>query len=303
MGQWPIDASLVPTLLILLEQRHVTRAAGMLDISQSTMSHRLNQLRNSLKDELLVRSGDTMLLTPRAESLLGPLRDSVEAVSRALAPPTAFLPAQSEMVLRLVLPDLLAPFLPGLASALMSAAPRLRLEFLPVPGELSRAFHEDSCSLAIAPQSFADPQTMKRSLGKLHFGVVTRKSHPSTRCSLNLESWLSYRHVVVSMGQEQPNVIDEWLKRKKLQREVGLRVPNFLAGLLATSQSDLVMNAPQPLAAQVTEQFDLLVRPAPVRLPSIPLALMWHPRYQEDAAHAWARNEVYRYLASSLMPR
>lgn len=241
-----------------------------------------------------------MLLTPRAESLLPPLRASVQSVGAALAPPPTFEPAQADINLRIMIPDLLAPFLPGLTAALTSVAPKLSLEFLPVPPELPDALKDTPLSLAVAPEQFADAATMKRSLDKMRFGVVARKRHPAVGSGLDLDTWLSYRHVVVSRGSNQSNVIEEWLAKRRLQRKVGLRVPSFLAGLLAVADSDLLMNAPQPLAKRVTDQLGLIVQPAPVRLPTVPLSLMWHPRVHEYTPHAWARGKVHSYFQEAL---
>src|SRR5262245_2944373 len=68
-----VNLNLLVSLEALLEERHLGRAALRLQVTQSAMSHGLRQLRSLLGDELLVRSGNAMLLTPRAEALAAPL--------------------------------------------------------------------------------------------------------------------------------------------------------------------------------------------------------------------------------------
>ena len=79
-----IDLNLLPALDALLRERHVTRAAQRVGLSQSAMSHALARLRELLGDPILVRSGRGMVPTERAEALEGPLRDALAALESAL---------------------------------------------------------------------------------------------------------------------------------------------------------------------------------------------------------------------------
>ncbi|MRG93388.1 hypothetical protein GF068_15920 [Polyangium spumosum] len=94
-------------------------------------------------------------------------------------------------------------------------------------------------------------------------------------------------------------MVAEALRRRKLARRVALEVPSFLAGLHVVAASDLLMNVPVPLVNDVAAALDLVVRPAPLPLPSVPFALLWHDRFQHDEAHRWARDVV----AAAVDPR
>ena len=56
-------------LRALLEEGNVTRAAARLALSQPAVSGMLARLRRVFDDPLLVRSGQVMVLTPRAAAL------------------------------------------------------------------------------------------------------------------------------------------------------------------------------------------------------------------------------------------
>ena len=62
-----VDLNLLVALDALLTERSVTRAGRRVSVTQSAMSGVLSRLRGLFGDELLVRSGKTMLLTPFAE--------------------------------------------------------------------------------------------------------------------------------------------------------------------------------------------------------------------------------------------
>src|SRR5687767_2531812 len=81
------DLNLLIALDALLQEENVSRAAARVGLSTPAMSHALARLRATVDDPLLVRAGQKMVLTPRADGL----RRRVEAVVReareVLAPP------------------------------------------------------------------------------------------------------------------------------------------------------------------------------------------------------------------------
>lgn len=64
-----IDLNLLVVLDALLAERHISRAAQRLAMTQPAVSHALNRLRDLFADPLLVRVGNEMRLTARAAAL------------------------------------------------------------------------------------------------------------------------------------------------------------------------------------------------------------------------------------------
>ena len=62
-----VDLNLLPALAALLEERHVSRAATRVGLSQPAMSRALQRLRRIFDDALLVSGPDGYTLTQRAE--------------------------------------------------------------------------------------------------------------------------------------------------------------------------------------------------------------------------------------------
>ena len=65
-----LNLNLLSSLLALLQERNVSRAALLLHVSQSALSRQLAHLRDYFADPLLVRVGNGYVLTPKAEQLL-----------------------------------------------------------------------------------------------------------------------------------------------------------------------------------------------------------------------------------------
>jgi DNA-binding transcriptional LysR family regulator len=290
------DASNLVALHVLLEERHVTRAARRLGITQSSMSHRLARLRAAFQDPLLVRSPRGLLPTPRAQSIVSPLAEALGALAAIVVPPKRFDAGTSKYTLSIALPDALVPLAPRLIAAFEGEAPLFDLRLTPVVASLSEALATGEPTLALAPAQFLSGPIVARPLGEVRFGIVGRKGHPALRRAPNVERWLAYGHVVTRFGNEQTNAIEAELARQGLRRRVALEVPSFLAGLFVLPNSDLLMNAPIQLVQDAAVQLKLTTREAPIRLPRVRISVCWHERYQRDAAHSWARQRVFDVL-------
>ena len=64
-----MDLNLLRTLAAIFEARSLTIAGQRLGLSQSAVSHALRKLRHGFRDDLVVRQGNRLVLTPRGEGL------------------------------------------------------------------------------------------------------------------------------------------------------------------------------------------------------------------------------------------
>src|SRR3954471_5520200 len=90
-----VDLNLLVVLRALLTERHVTRAASRVGLSQSATSHALSRLRELYGDPLLVRSGRQLSLTPRAQRLLPTLERGLSDLKVAIDGEPEFAPASA----------------------------------------------------------------------------------------------------------------------------------------------------------------------------------------------------------------
>ncbi|GLI97365.1 LysR family transcriptional regulator [Sphingobium sp. BS19] len=71
------DLNLLRSLDALIRERNVTRASEKLHVTQQAMSGALRRLRGHFEDDLLVRVGRSMELTPLARALRDPVREAL----------------------------------------------------------------------------------------------------------------------------------------------------------------------------------------------------------------------------------
>ncbi|MFT5992759.1 MAG: DNA-binding transcriptional LysR family regulator, partial [Bradymonadia bacterium] len=96
-----VDVNLLIVLDALIETTSVTRAGVRVGLSQPATSHALGRLRELFNDELLVRHGRSMVLTPRAEELGLAVRKWRALTEEVLSPSGAFVPSQARGTLTL----------------------------------------------------------------------------------------------------------------------------------------------------------------------------------------------------------
>lgn len=129
-----IDLNLLPALLALLQERHVTRASERLGISQSAMSRALGRLREHFGDELLTKTQTGMVYTPLALKLIPKVESLCEALEDTLLETSAkpFDPSQARGQLKLASSEY-ALWLIGqpLIKRLADEAPHLTLHIVP----------------------------------------------------------------------------------------------------------------------------------------------------------------------------
>ena len=187
------------------ETRSVTRSAEVLGQSQPTVSIWLGKLRERLGDPLFVRTPGAMLPTPRADAMIGPVREllqSLRALAEIAAPQAPFDPATSTRPWRICMTDPShATRLPRLLATLRAQAPRAPVTAVRIDDETAAM----RCSPArpTSPSATSPGSTPKLlPAGAVHAGLDLPRRAVATPASatgaLTLRAYRRGRHVVTS---------------------------------------------------------------------------------------------------------
>ena len=286
------NLNLLVALDALLGERSVTSAAKLVRVTPSAMSHSLAELRELLGDPLLVRSGRTMVLTPRAEALGPPLRKVLLDAKRLLAGGTTFDPATAERRFVIAAPDFLATLLlPPLLDAVTREAPGIALEIVP-SARRGNAWLLETGEVDLALGAIVDHSSAIRrtDLCTEGFACAARKGHPVIRGKLDVATYVATHHLVITLGDDAgPTWIDQALAELGEKRRVAVRVRYFMAAPLVVAQSDLLLTGPRMLVRYFARLVPLQVLTPPIDLPTYPEEAYWHERFDDDPAHAWLR--------------
>ncbi|MFE2182994.1 LysR family transcriptional regulator [Streptomyces sp. NPDC059455] len=299
-----IDANLAIALDALLAEQSVTRAAARLHTSPAAMSRTLARLRRVLQDPLLVRAGQTMVPTPRAQALREEAATVVRSLGALLSPGVSVDPASLRSTFTLQAADLVgAALAPGLLRLARREAPgvsfRIRAEEL----EAGPALRDGRIDLEIGSIDHVDPETQVEELVSLRMVAAVRPGHPLTEGPLTPAGLAAAQHVVVSRRGRFTGPLDTALAELNLHRRVSVVLPSHLAAMTLAARSDLVClvpaappgATPSPLTHDANA-LGLHLLDIPLALPPLTIGMAWHPRHTADGAHRWLRDTVRRTL-------
>ena len=288
------------TIDALLQEGSVSGAARRLGLSTAAVSHALAKIRDRVGDPLLVRAGRAMVLTPRALALRPAVRAAVLAAEAALAADRPFAPAQLERAFVVRASDHVLTVLGvELDRRVHEAAPRARLRFVANGLDDAAALRDGSADLAIGIYATLPPELRTRQLLTDRFVCVVRAAHPTVGKRLSLDQFTQLEHVQVAPRGTPGGYVDDVLHQRGLERRVARAVPFFLAALNLVAETDYVLTISERLAHTMADCLDLRVLEPPLPLDPYTLSLVWHPRFDADAAHAWLRET----LADAAEPR
>ena len=83
-------------------------------------------------------------------------------------------------------------------------------------------------------------------------------------------------------------MIDTLLEQQGLARRVALLVPHFASAPFVVAASDWIATVPERLA-HLFAALRLQLLPVPLEVPPFRMTMLWHERFDHDAAHTWLR--------------
>ncbi|KAB7843796.1 LysR family transcriptional regulator [Streptomyces mobaraensis] len=299
-----IDAQLAVALNALLDERSVTRAAARLHTSPAAMSRTLARLRRVLQDPLLVRAGQGMVPTPRAQELRDEAAEVVRRLGALLSPGSEVDPAALRGTFTLQAADLVgAALAPGLLELARWEAPGVSLRLRAEELEAGPALRDGRIDLEVGVIDHVDPETRVEELVTLRMAAAVRPGHPLAAEPLTPVRLAAAEHVTVSRRGRFTGPLDAALAERDLRRRVTAVLPSHLAAMHLVAHSDVVClvpaalpgAAPSPLTRTATA-LGLHLLDIPLPLPPVTMGMAWHPRHAADGAHRWLREAVRRTL-------
>jgi DNA-binding transcriptional LysR family regulator len=292
-----LDLNLLAALDVLLQEGSVGGAADRLHVSQPAMSRTLSRLRKATGDEILVRSGRTMVPTPYALAVRDQVHQLTEQVRAVLAPEREVRLEELERTFTLRCHDAITATLsPGLIRRVRVEAPGVRLRFLGETNTQESGLREGTTDLEIgsAPGITADIESRTISTGG--FVVALRAGHPLAQGPLTVRRYASAEHVTISRRGRLADPVDEALAELGLTRHVVASVSTSSAALRIVRETDCLTSVPEGVGRADLDLLGLLARPHPLELPGLPMVMNWHSRNRGDPAHRWLRTAVREEL-------
>lgn len=293
-----LDLNLLAVFDMLMQERNVTRAAERLHLSQSTVSHALGRLRVALDDPLFVMSRREMMPTERAKALAGPVRQALAMLEQGLRQAKGFEPATARRIFRIATPGSVEHGLvPVLVERLHRQAPHCRLEVCELAdSDYERELEKGELDLVIGfaganhlsprlwrEEWFNNPLVCLSPLGSELPDVLTPVELVS-RPHIHTSSW----------GHSQA-MVELWLARFGVERELGVRLPSFMAvpPLMATGRYLVVV--PEMIGRHFCRYYPLRMHQLDPAIPIIYL-MAGHPLTAHDEAIGWFKSLLHQLV-------
>ncbi len=293
MNLQAFDLNLLKTFDCLMEVRSVSKAAQCLSLTQPAVSNALARLRKLLDDPLLVRTKQGMEPTPRALSLLGPVKESLQALEQALMPVADFNPLDSSERFTIAAPDFVGvSLLSELLPRWQKSAPMVSLSVQHLSSKATDTELEDGgVDLAIG-RFFEVPGRLRRKmLQRQELVCLLAADHPHTEARMSLPQFLELQHVWVSNSGRR-GMVDHWLDKQHKSRNVVAVVSTYTAGALLVAETSLGLVVAQGYARYFAARLNVRCVELDFDLGNFTVDMLWHPFRESDPAHKWLRHEI-----------
>jgi DNA-binding transcriptional LysR family regulator len=284
-----IDLRLLRIFDAMHANRHVTRAAEELGLSQPTISIGLGKLRRQFGDPLFVRTGDGMLPTPRADALIGPVRDVLHSLRIICEVEATFEPASAKRQFCICMTDAShITLLPQILKAVRQAAPGVTLEAARIDELMPQALQSGDADLALGLIPRLETGFYQQTLFRQDFICLVRPRHPRVKASLTLAQYQAEEHIGIVSGTGQ-QLLEEAVENFGIERNVVLRLPGFLGLTAILAASDLIVTLPRHIGETLAALGGLRAHACPFPIPPFFVKQHWHARYHHDLANRWLR--------------
>ncbi|MGZ9928352.1 LysR family transcriptional regulator [Streptomyces sp. NC-S4] len=298
-----LDLNLLTALDALLEEGSVAGAAARLHVTAPAMSRSLGRIRKATGDQILVRTGRTMVPTTRALAMRAQVHTLVEQAHQLLSAQQELDLAALERVFTVRWHDALtAACGTALIAAVHRQAPGVQLRLPAEPGTDDAELRRGEVDLESSAGVPTLPDIRHRLVGKDRLIIAVRPGHPLTEGPLSLEDYAAAEHLTVSRRGRLRDQIDDALATRGLERRVVAAGPTTAFALQLALDTDLVVTLPDAVTRTARDRLGLVTLQPPLPLPDVPLHLLWHQRYDDDRAHGWLRDVAAETVQALFTP-
>lgn len=299
-----IDLNLLVLFRVVLEERHVARAAARLSLTPSAVSHALGRLRLLLNDPLFLRTPKGVVPTAQALELGEPVAEIIARVEHLIGSAAPFDPVKSSRRFTIGAPDavLVSTTVPLLRS-IATAAPHIDIgliHLMPAPrgGAIGEPWHQSldmletrELDIAMLPLPAVSSRFEARRLYEEEFVLAMRRGHPLATAPPRA-AFSQSQHLLVSLSGEPRGFVDEMLAKRGLERRIALTVPNFMMALVQLSGSDLIAALPRRLVEHYAGRFGLVFVELPFARKPDTIRAIATKAAMRDAGIAWLMQVV-----------
>jgi len=288
-----IDLNLLVAFDALMNERSVTKAARRLGKTQPAVSAALARLRDLFNDELFVRGKEGLRPTPRAVELAAPIGRALREIRQTLRHTDEFDPSVSTLSFNVAMQEhAVFKIAPAFVERLRAHSPSITMHLITYGARDEAITLLDSGEADVAigvPPRTAPGRIFVQTLFEEPFVCIMRKDHPAAGGPLDLGTYLSLEHLLVSPEGDRFGHTDTALARKGLSRRLGVTITQMYPAPALVATSDLIATLMLGVVDDARWKDLLEIRQPPVELAPCPYVMIWHRRNDKHPAQRWLR--------------
>jgi len=298
-----LDLNLLVVLEVLIDESSVSGAAKRLHLTQPTISASLNRLRDYFDDDLLIKSGRGMILSPKAVELEAPVKSALALIRREITNPKTFDPKQSKREFLIVASDYSFNVLLGdVMNDCEKEAPGISFTIVPPSRQATDRFERAEVDLLLTVSPYKIEGHPELALLQDEDAVICW-SKGAFRDSISKKQYLEAGHVVAQFGEERsPATMEIQLEKMSLPRRIEVRLTSFSLLPQAVIGTDRVATMHRRQAEYFSQWLPITIHPLPISIPLIEEFAQWHHTKDRDLGVQWLVNkvgELAKQIASS----
>lgn len=299
-----LDANLLVVFDALLREPRISHACENLGMSASAMSAAVARLRVLLDDPIVIRSGKSVTLSPKAQAMAPLIRDAMVSVERTLRVGSTFDHRTSRRTFSIVASDFsLASLTSPLLRAIDEQAPGISVSFETLPVDPMQAGTALLRHDVVVVAASGRVPGQRQSLFVDEFVCVVDGASPLGHGSVVTVAQLAeVGHVAVGFGETVATPVDLALAGVGISPRRVMTTRGFGVAPFLVAGTDLVTFVPRRLAEAIAAVAD--VRIVATELPRTLLdeAAHWNPNSTSDPALQWLLRQMRKVGAQLTVP-
>lgn len=295
-----LDLNLLIVFEAVYSSGNISQAAKSLGMSQPTISNALGRLRDTLDDQLFVREGRGVKPTPKAVTMIGPIREALQMIEGGVSGEDGFDPTKSQRHFRLVAMDSIEAFIAPHLIRLVQDYQSITIENLPIIStSMADGLHDGLLDVVLA--SFLNESKDCTCLPLLtpSLSMVARKGHPKIKGQFTQTHFETLSQIALVPKLRALSRLEEGLRAQNISRHIVYSVTKFWAFPHIIATTDLVGILPTAFAHETAKTYPLAIYPLPFEYPPEKLYMTWKTSRTNDPGHQWLREQIALALQPS----
>lgn len=288
------DLNLLRVFISVCQQGSFTKAAEVLDLTQSSVSNAINRLKTQLGEELFIRVGRGIQPTHFAQQLLMQLETSILNIDSVLQQNAVFNPAISSRTFNVYAMDSIIHIIQSKATERLKDS-NINIVFRELSGQITLPTDElltEAADLIFDVSIPAGATFMCENVAQNSLSCIVSKRHPRIQQRISREQYFAEKHTYLNMRRINLALIDyfadEILPRRKMYSEHG----SIMSMLTTISVSEAIGIAPTNYAEQYASLLGLQILPVPLACKPIDIYMVHTKKLHNNPANKWLRDTL-----------